>query len=260
MKKNIVKILLVLIIMLLPTMNVQAVEVAAYKFQGSNPSLSNDDLEFLKAKLQDKEIIAVGEATHGTKEFFEMKHRMLKFLVEELDYKAFAMEQGMASMYQINNYIQGESVDIKDLIKTLHPVWQTQEVIDMINWAKDYNSKVTEDKKIRFYGCDIQMEMPQDNNLINYYDRVTSEAFKAIYERYINSTSDEKKDDEIFYKNVSHDLEKNKEKYINKLLTYNNEEINYSFINELREEYALYLSILDTSEEEKEQIRKKKKK
>lgn len=89
------------------------------------------------------------------------------------------------------------------------------------------------------------------NNEINNLD---------IYKRFLKKTKLQKEYQEITeYFKKKQEL-KNKEKYINKLLTYNNEEINYRFINELREEYALYLSILDTSKEEKESIRIKEEK
>lgn len=89
------------------------------------------------------------------------------------------------------------------------------------------------------------------NNEINNLD---------IYKKFLKKTKLQKEYQEITeYFKKKQEL-KNKEKYINKILTYNNEEINYGFINELREEYALYLSILDTSKEEKDRIRIKEEK
>lgn len=75
-----------------------------------------------------------------------------------------------------------------------------------------------------------------------------------IYKRFLKKTKLKKEFEEITqYFKKKQEL-KNKEKYINKLLTYNDEFINYAFINELREEYYLYLNILDTSKSEKEDI------
>ena len=78
-----------------------------------------------------------------------------------------------------------------------------------------------------------------------------------IYKRFLKRTKLKKEFEEITqYFKKKQEL-KDKEKYINKLLTYNDEFINYAFIKELREEYYLYLNILDTSESEKEEIREK---
>ena len=81
-----------------------------------------------------------------------------------------------------------------------------------------------------------------------------------IYKKFLKKTKLKKEFEEITeYFKKKQEL-KNKERYINKLLTYNNEFINSTFIKELREEYSLYLSILDTREAEKENIKEKEKK
>lgn len=81
-----------------------------------------------------------------------------------------------------------------------------------------------------------------------------------IYKRFLKKTKLKKEFEEITeYFKKKQEL-KNKEKSINKLLTYNDEFINYSFIKELREEYSLYLNILNTSELEREHIREKEEK
>ena len=51
-----------------------------------------DDLQPLKSVLKDVRVIGLGEATHGTREFFQFKHRMLEFLVQEMGYTVFAIE------------------------------------------------------------------------------------------------------------------------------------------------------------------------
>ena len=96
----------------------------------------------------------------------------------------------------------------------------------------------------------LNLEKKNLNSEINNLD---------IYKKFLKKTKLKKEFEEITqYFKKKQEL-KNKERYINKLLTYNDEFINYAFIKELREEYSLYLSVLDTSEAEKENIREKKK-
>ena len=81
-----------------------------------------------------------------------------------------------------------------------------------------------------------------------------------IYKKFLKKTKLKKEFEEITqYFKKKQEL-KNKENYINKLLTYNDEFINYEFIKELREEYSLYLSMLDTEKLEKEVIQEKEEK
>ena len=97
----------------------------------------------------------------------------------------------------------------------------------------------------------MNLEKKNLNNEINNLE---------IYKRFLKRTKLKKEFEEITqYFKKKQEL-KNKEKYINKLLTYNDEFINYAFVKELREEYYLYLNILDTSESEKEEIRQKEEK
>lgn len=97
----------------------------------------------------------------------------------------------------------------------------------------------------------MNLEKKSLNNEINNLE---------IYKRFLKRTKLKKEFEEITqYFKKKQEL-KNKEKYINKLLTYNDEFINYAFVKELREEYSLYLNILDTSKSEKEEIRQKEEK
>lgn len=97
----------------------------------------------------------------------------------------------------------------------------------------------------------MNLEKKSLNNEINNLE---------IYKRFLKRTKLKKEFEEITqYFKKKQEL-KDKEKYINKLLTYNDEFINYAFVKELREEYSLYLNILDTSESEKEEIREKEEK
>ena len=64
-----------------------------------------EDLMPLKEILRDKRVIGMGEATHGTKEFFQMNHRMIEFLVEEMGYRAITLEAGFSGSRTINEFI-----------------------------------------------------------------------------------------------------------------------------------------------------------
>ena len=116
-----------------------------------------EDLQWLKPVLQNVRIVGMGEATHGTREFFQMKHRMLEFLVKEMGYTVFAMEAAYAGGKNINDYVLYGKGDAKTaLFSQGFWTWKTEEVLDMIEWMHSYNMGVTGDKKLKFYGFDIQ--------------------------------------------------------------------------------------------------------
>lgn len=138
-----------------------------------------EDLMPLKEILKDKKIIGIGEATHGTAEFFEMKHRIFEFLVKEMNYKIFGIEAEFGSSKIINDYILGEGGNIGRCLESMKVwTWDTKEVSDMIIWMKEYNESVEDDDKIRFYGFDMQAI---DNSLLyvfDYLSRVGVDSFE----------------------------------------------------------------------------------
>jgi erythromycin esterase len=122
-----------------------------------DPAASDADLQALKPFLAGKEVIGIGEATHGTHEFFLFKDRMLRFLVREMGVKVFVMEGDFAGTQLMNDYVLYGKGDVKKGLAGIgFGVWMTGEVVDMCNWLKEYNSTQTPENKVRFFGCDIQ--------------------------------------------------------------------------------------------------------
>ena len=113
------------------------------------------DLKPLKKALAGTQIVGMGEATHGSHECFTWKHEMFKFLVEEMDYTVFAIEDGIYGANLINNYILTGQGDPRQILKDeFHSVWQVTELIDLVEWMKDYNIHHT--RKLTFAGFDSQ--------------------------------------------------------------------------------------------------------
>jgi erythromycin esterase len=110
---------------------------------------------FLKNYIGDSKIVALGEGTHGTSEFFKMKHRMMEFLAKEMGFTLFGLEANMPECRAINRYIlHGEGDPRKALDGIYFWTWNTQEVLDMIEWMRRYNLSASQ--KIHFYGIDMQ--------------------------------------------------------------------------------------------------------
>lgn len=115
------------------------------------------DLRPIQAILNDKEIISMGEATHGTKEFFDLKRKMFMYLAQEHDVKVFGIEDTYAGSLYINDYVLRGIGTIDSVMRRLTSwPWVTQEVKALIEWMRAYNGGKTASEKVRFYGYDIQ--------------------------------------------------------------------------------------------------------
>jgi len=121
-----------------------------------SPDSSFDDIDALLPILKDKKVVALGEATHGTHEFFVYKHRLIKLLTTQADFKIIIIEGDFAGSQTMNDYVvYGKGTVYEALLGVSYGVWMTQEFVDMIEWVKEYNTGKELEDKIRFYGCDM---------------------------------------------------------------------------------------------------------
>jgi len=126
------------------------------------------DLEGLKSILKDKRIVGLGEATHGTHEFFTFKHRMLEFLVKEMGFKTFTIEADFAGTFAMNDYVVNRNGTVLEALEEMATgVWFTKEFMDMVEWIKQYNLTQTNENKVKFYGFDMQFAFNSAPALLN---------------------------------------------------------------------------------------------
>ena len=133
---------------------VRRIARVAIPLDSVDPGSNFADLEPLAGIWRGVRIVALGEATHGTSEFFRMKHRLTKFLVMKMGFLDFAMELEMREANQINDYIQGEGRD--NPVARLSWPWRTAEVAAMVDWMRQYNASVPSAGRIHFHGIDYQ--------------------------------------------------------------------------------------------------------
>jgi len=123
----------------------------------TDPSADRADLAPVVDRLRDVRIVGLGEATHGTREFFQVKHRLLRYLVERLDYRIFALEANFAETLAIDEYVVHGRGDPKDALDGIYFwTWDTEEVLAMIEWLRAFNEGRPLDDRVRFYGVDAQ--------------------------------------------------------------------------------------------------------
>ncbi len=134
------------------------------------------DLEPLKKLVGNARIVALGEATHGTREFFQLKHRMLEFLVSEMGFTVFGMEAPMPEGFDVNHYVLTGEGDPAKALSGLHFwIWDTEEVLDLIRWMRRYNADPRHKRKVKFYGFDMSFPGRAAKVTLVYLRKVDSE-------------------------------------------------------------------------------------
>lgn len=113
------------------------------------------DMEPLTKIVGNARIVALGEATHGSREFFQLKHRMLEFLATRMGFTIFSIEANMPETYRLNDYVLDGKGDPAQLLKGMYFwTWDTKEVLEMIQWMREFNRSGK--GRIEFTGFDMQ--------------------------------------------------------------------------------------------------------
>lgn len=125
----------------------------------ADPDGPLDDLEPLRDLVGGARVVALGENSHQIREFGLLRHRLLRFLVEELGFTAHAMEYGAAEGRAVDAWVQGGPGDLDGLLAPggtaggVHRLGLPAEVRDTLRWQRRHNAGAG--RPVRFLGCDI---------------------------------------------------------------------------------------------------------
>ncbi|MGI6250097.1 MAG: erythromycin esterase family protein [Anaerolineaceae bacterium] len=125
------------------------------------------DLLSLKEILKGARIVALGEASHGTREHFQFKNRVIRFLMEEMGFRYFMIEASQWECKNIEDYVlMGKGNKYEALESQRFWTWRTEEVMELIDWMRAHNLSCPRGKEVHFLGFDMQI-MP---NILKYLE------------------------------------------------------------------------------------------
>jgi len=132
--------------------------------------------------LGKSQIVGLGEATRGTKEFFEMKHRVFRFLVEHHGFRVLGFETGFAESLCFDRYITTGQGDLRQLMKDnmQYWTWETEEVFRLLEWMRQYNETKARNEMIRFLGFDCPRLDLHGTMLITYLQAVSPQYLSNV--------------------------------------------------------------------------------
>ncbi|RSM68510.1 erythromycin esterase [Amycolatopsis sp. WAC 01375] len=135
---------------------VRSLQQAAYPLRSTEPGRNTADLRALGGMIGGAKVVGLGEATHGSHEFFTMKERVFRYLVEEKGFRAFALELSWSAGLEIDEYVQTGKGDVRELAKrTLAgSPWDREEFVDLIRWMRDHN-RAHPGRTVHFVGDDL---------------------------------------------------------------------------------------------------------
>ena len=139
----------------------------------------------------DAHFVLIGEASHGTGEFYTARAQMTRRLIEERGFCAVAAEADWPDAYRVNRYVRGRGEDataeeaLRGFERFPTWMWRNTAVPDFIGWLRDYNDRAGRDgAKAGFYGLDLYSLYRSVHEVITYLDRVDPAAAARARQRY----------------------------------------------------------------------------
>jgi erythromycin esterase-like protein len=114
---------------------------------------TDQDLAFLADALQGTTLCGLGEASHGTHEFYLTKLRLVRYLVTQLHYQHLGLEYEAGAIEQLNTYVQTGQGDARALLRPLH-LYATEELYQLVQWVAAYNHTQPSAGRVTLFGFD----------------------------------------------------------------------------------------------------------
>ncbi len=142
--------------------------------------------------IGDAPVVLIGEATHGTHEFYRMRAELTKRLITEKGFTAVCIEGDWPDAYRVNRYVRGanddaEAVDaLGGFIRFPTWMWRNADVLDFVGWLREYNDfcQTSVRPKAGFYGLDLYSMYASIDAVLAYLDRIDPAAAASARRHY----------------------------------------------------------------------------
>ena len=150
-----------------------------------------DDFNSIFDLIGDARFVLIGEASHGTHEFYRIRAQITKQLIAQSGFNAVAVEADWPDAYRVNRFVRGASRD-SDSVQALSGfqrfpqwMWRNADVLDFVGWLREHNDhQASEDRKCGFYGLDLYSLHASIEAVLSYLDKFDPEAAKRARHYY----------------------------------------------------------------------------
>jgi erythromycin esterase-like protein len=143
----------------------------------------------LLEQVSDAHFVLLGEASHGTHEFYKARAEITKRLIREKQFDAVAVEADWPDAYRVNRFVRGRSPDA-DAIEALADfkrfpawMWRNADVLDFVGWLREHNQR-NRSRQAGFYGLDLYSLYTSVEAVLTYLGKVDPEAARRARQRY----------------------------------------------------------------------------
>jgi erythromycin esterase-like protein len=151
---------------------------------------TTDGLRPLVDAIGDARLVLIGEATHGTHEFYRTRAELTKVLIAERGFNLLAVEADWPDAYRVNRWVRGASEEagpeaaLDDFTRFPRWMWRNTDVLDFVRWLREYNMTRPVQNRSGFYGLDLYSLHRSMEAVLAYLRKVDPDAAARAGERY----------------------------------------------------------------------------
>ncbi len=150
-------------------------------------SIDTADLGPLLERLGDARVVLLGEATHGTSEFYRMRERISRELIVKKGFRFIAIEGDWPDAARVDHYVRHfeyPAAEWTAFARFPTWMWRNNEVRDFVNWLREHNAAAKPRARVAFHGLDLYSLYVSIRAVLNYLDDVDPDAGRVARERY----------------------------------------------------------------------------
>ncbi|MBZ4418820.1 erythromycin esterase family protein [Myxococcus sp. RHSTA-1-4] len=148
------------------------------------------DLDPLIESIGEARFVLLGEATHGTHEFYQARAALTRRLISEKGFAAVAVEADWPDALRVNTFVHGEGTDtsaadaLGEFQRFPRWMWRNREVEELVTWLRAHNASVAPERRAGFYGLDLYSLHASMRAVVDYLEKVDPAAARRARERY----------------------------------------------------------------------------
>ncbi|TDE42531.1 erythromycin esterase family protein [Flavobacterium rhamnosiphilum] len=153
-------------------------EIVALLNRTATPLENVEDLDPLIDHIGDAKYVLLGEASHGTHEYYTWRAKITQRLIQEKGFSFVGVEGDWPDCYRLNRYAKGYLDSGKDIFSVMNEfnrwptwMWANWETAAFIDWLKVFNENFPADKRIGFYGLDVYSFRESMHSIIQYLEK-----------------------------------------------------------------------------------------
>jgi erythromycin esterase len=158
--------------------------------RAAKPLATPEDLDPLMDAIGEARYVLLGEATHGTADFYASRAEISKRLIEEKGFSFVAVEGDWPDCYRVNRHVHwmDSAERAEDVLHAFERwptwMWANRQVVDFVEWLRDHNRSLGNHRRVGFYGLDVYSLWESMAAVVEYLDRVDPDAARAARRAY----------------------------------------------------------------------------